>query len=180
MRDKDGKLQRSYLTQVTTQPGRLQQIECNAKSAERNSSQRYSASTQAIIAARKAAKKQVEHYDQKVEQITKLIGQGFGMYITGVKQDDGSTIYYMHDKPNLKESGYTCYWTTNGIIASLDGGTTWAIDRNGNALFNTITARGINANWINTGEFKVTDENGNEVFYVNCDTGIVRLSLIHI
>lgn len=176
VRDKDGKQQRSYLTQVTTQPGRLQQIECNAKSAERNSSQRYSASTQAIIAARKAAKKQVEHYDQKVEQITKLIGQGFGMYITGVKQDDGSTIYYMHDKPNLKESGYTCYWTTNGIIASLDGGTTWAIDRNGNALFNTITARGINANWINTGEFKVTDENGNEVFYVNCDTGIVRIN----
>lgn len=176
VRDKDGKPQRSYLTQVTTQPGRLQQIECNAKSAERNSSQRYSASTQAIIAARKAAKKQVEHYDQKVEQITKLIGQGFGMYITGVKQDDGSTIYYMHDKPNLKESGYTCYWTTNGIIASLDGGTTWAIDRNGNALFNTITARGINANWINTGEFKVTDENGNEVFYVNCDTGIVRIN----
>ena len=36
-------------------------------------------------------------------------------------------------------------------------------------------AIGIKANWITSGEFKVEDEDGNEVFYVNCDTGVVRI-----
>lgn len=176
--DKEGATHKSYLTRVVTQPGANQEVECNARSATRNSSQNYSGATKAQIEARKIAQKQLRRYDKQVQQMTQLISQGFGMYMTGVKQEDGSTIYYMHDKPQLEESSYTCYWSTNGIIASLDGGTTWAIDRNGNALYNVITARGINANWINTGELKVTDEAGNEAFYVNCDTGEVRIKAI--
>lgn len=173
--DRKGNQYESYITNMNIQPGNYQLTECNAKSAERNSSKRYELLTQAMANARKNMNQKIARYDETVQQMTKLISQGFGMYFTEVKQENGGSIFYMHNKPNMEESGYVCYWTSNGIIASLDGGTTWAIDKNGNALFNVITARGINANWINTGEFRVTDEDGNEVFYVNCDTGVVRI-----
>lgn len=173
--DRKGNQYESYITNMNIQPGNYQLTECNAKSAERNSSKRYELLTQEMANARKNMNQKIARYDETVQQMTKLISQGFGMYFTEVKQENGGSIFYMHDKPNMEESGYVCYWTSNGIIASLDGGTTWAIDKNGNALFNVITARGINANWINTGEFRVTDEDGNEVFYVNCDTGVVRI-----
>ncbi|MFQ7551167.1 MAG: hypothetical protein ACLRMZ_13650 [Blautia marasmi] len=65
----------------------------------------------------------------------------------------------MHDKPTIEESSYTCYWTSNGIIASLDGGTTWAVDKNGNALFNTITAIGLSFDWLNGGTIKLGGSN---------------------
>lgn len=173
--DRKGNQYESYITNMNIQPGNYQLTECNAKSAERNSSKRYELLTQAMANARKNMNKKIARYDETVQQMTKLISQGFGMYFTEVKQENGGSIFYMHDKPNMEESGYVCYWTSNGIIASLDGGATWGIDKNGNALFNVITARGINAKWINTGEFRVVDEDGNEVFYVNCDTGVVRI-----
>lgn len=173
--DRKGNQYKSYITNMNIQPGNYQLTECNAQSAARNSSKRYELLTQVQVAARKYTQKKIKHYDSVVQQMTKLISQGFGMYLTEVEQENGGSIFYLHDKPKMEESSYVCYWTTNGIIASLDGGTTWAIDKNGNALFNVITARGVNASWINTGEFQVVDEKGNEVFYVNCDTGVVRI-----
>jgi len=84
------------------------------------------------------------------------------MYLTPVEQEDGSIIYYMHDKPTIEESGYTCYWTSNGIVASLDGGTTWAVDKNGNALFNIITARGLIFDWLRGGTMKLGGHNNQD------------------
>ena len=173
--DRKGNQYKSYITNMNIQPGNYQLTECNAQSVARNSSKRYELLTQVQVAARKYTQKKIKHYDSVVQQMTKLISQGFGMYLTEVEQENGGSIFYLHDKPKMEESSYVCYWTTNGIIASLDGGTTWAIDKNGNALFNVITARGVNASWINTGEFQVVDEKGNEAFYVNCDTGVVRI-----
>lgn len=171
--DRKGNTYKSYITVTTLQPGNYQSIACNAKSAERNSAVKYSNVTQAYVQARKEAKKEVKKYEKTVEDLTNLISQGFGMYLTGVKQEDGGTIYYMHDKPTIEESSYVCYWTSNGLIASVDGGTTWAIDKNGNALFNVITTRGLNAEWIDSGTFTAKDSKGNIVFQVNVDTGEV-------
>ena len=45
----------------------------------------------------------------------------------------------------------------------------------GDTITRILDAVGIRANWINTGEFRVADEKNNEMFYVNCDTGVVRI-----
>ena len=60
---------------------------------------------------------------------------------------------------------------------STDGGNTWngGMTVDGDTVVRILDAVGVRANWINTGEFKVADEKGNEVFYVNCDTGVVRI-----
>ena len=114
----------------------------SANDTIRNSSKYTSEAAKAYVNAKKDSIKQLGNYESVLQQITKLISQGYGMHLTPVEQEDGSIIYYMHDKPTIEESSYTCYWTSNGIIASLDGGATWAGDKNGNALFNTITAIG--------------------------------------
>lgn len=134
----------------------------SANDTLRNSSKYTSEAAKAYVNAKKDSIKQLGNYESVLQQITKLISQGCGMYLTPVEQEDGSIIYYMHDKPTIKESSYTCYWTSNGIIASLDGGTTWAVDKNGNALFNIITARGLNFDWLRGGTMKLGgDKNKN-------------------
>lgn len=131
----------------------------SANDTLRNSSKYTSEATKAYVNAKNDSIKQLGNYESILQQITKLISQGSGMYLTPVEQEDGSIIYYMHDKPTIEESGYTCYWTSNGIIASLDGGTTWAVDKNGNALFNIITARGLIFDWLRGGTMKLGGDN---------------------
>lgn len=149
--DRKGNSYACYITNLTYTIGQYESFSCDAKTPSANSAKRYSEATKTVVAARKEIKKQISAYDQAVEQMGQLISQGTGMYMTKVEQDDGSVIYYMHDKPTIEESSYTCYRTSEGIIASLDGGVTWAVDKNGNALFNTIAARGITADWIRAG-----------------------------
>ena len=149
--DRKGNSYACYITNLTYTIGQYSSLSCDAKTPSANSSKRYSEATKTVVAARKEIKKQISSYDQVVQQMGQLISQGTGMYMTKVEQDDGSVIYYMHDKPTIDESGYTCYRTSEGIIASRDGGVTWAVDKNGNALFNTIAARGITADWIQAG-----------------------------
>ena len=149
--DRKGNSYACYITNLTYTIGQYASLSCDAKTPSANSAKRYSEATKTVVAARKEIKKQISSYDQVVQQMGQLISQGTGMYLTAVEQDDGSVIYYMHDKPTIEESSYTCYRTSEGIIASLDGGVTWAVDKNGNALFNTIAARGITADWIRAG-----------------------------
>lgn len=174
--DRKGNSYACYITNLTYTIGQYESFSCDAKTPSANSAKRYSEATKTVVAARKEIKKQISAYDQAVEQMGQLISQGTGMYMTKVEQDDGSVIYYMHDKPTIEESSYTCYRTSEGIIASLDGGVTWAVDKNGNALFNTIAARGITADWITAGTLQgvkiITDDPTTEFSTVIHDGGI--------
>ena len=73
-----------------------------------------------------------------------------GYYETQEKQDDGSTIMYMHDKPDLKDSTVVYKKTIDGFFWSKDGGRIWTsgIDKDGNAVLNVIAATGIRGDWI--------------------------------
>lgn len=174
--DRKGNSYACYITNLTYTIGQYTSLSCDAKTPSANSAKRYSEATKTVVAARKEIKKQISSYDQVVQQMGQLISQGTGMYMTKVEQEDGSVIYYMHDKPTIEESSYTCYRTSEGIIASLDGGVTWAVDKNGNALFNTIAARGITADWIRTGTLEgvkiITDDPTTEFSTVIHDGGI--------
>ena len=149
--DRKGIVYKSLVTHSSYQIGSYQNVSCGAETPSRNSATRYSEETKAIVEARKNTEKQILKYDQTVQQMTQLISQGFGMYMTPVEQANGGVIWYLHDKPTIKESGYVCYHTSNGIMASTNGGTSWAIDKNGNALVKVLTAVGINFDWAHGG-----------------------------
>ena len=149
--DAKGNRYATYLTSISFSVGNYENFVCDAKTPSRNSATQYKASTESVVTARKEAEKVVSKYDKYVEQMSNLISQGSGMFKTDVTQADGTIVTYIHDKPNMEESAYVAYWTSNGIMASKDGGATFAIDANGNALLNTLMLKGLSADWIKVG-----------------------------
>lgn len=76
-----------------------------------------------------------------------------GLYNTEIKQDDGSTVIYYHDKKNMKDSQILMIFNTAGFGISSDGGQNWyGMQVNGDMIANILNATGINAEWIRTGK----------------------------
>lgn len=124
--------------------------------------------TRIISKTTNAAQQIISTYDKILTNMTELISQGFGMYTSREQLSDGSYINYMHNKPTIGESSVIWKLTSNGLMVSKDGCTSWAVDSNGNALFDVITAHGINSDWLNVdnlnsisgkiGGFELTDK----------------------
>ena len=136
------------LTNLAYTIGAYDNITCDAETPSKKQSVRFSPQTKAIVEARKVAKQEISTYDLAVQQFTNLMSFGFGLYKTEELQENGSTIYYMHDKPTIAESDAVWKFGENGLLLSSDHGITWGVDANGNMLVNVLTAIGINAEWI--------------------------------
>ena len=174
--DRKGRNYRSFVCGTTFKVGQYQNLYCGAATPSKQSSTGFNETTRAIVKTRQALQKSLTTYEDRVASMAELIARGFGMYYTAVRQQDGSIIPYIHDKPTIEQSSYVAYMTSQGIMMESDGTTTAAVDKNGNALLNTLTARGINADWINSGAISIHDTQGNETFYANCLTGEVRIN----
>lgn len=155
--DRKGNAYKTVLTDVDFLYYGFTTLKCSADSPIRNSSKYYGNEVKAIISARQEAEKEISDYDKTVQDMTAMISQGFGLFFTKELQEDGSYKSYMHDKPTLEESSYIVTNTSNGLLVSSNGGTSWAVDKNGNALFNVITTHGLNADWIITGIIRSKD-----------------------
>lgn len=147
---------KTYITNVSYKIGSNESISCGAESPSALNSSRFSEATKAIVASRKVAKSEITKYDSAVQQLNDLLAHSFGVYKTEQVQEDGSVIYYMHDKPTLASSMTIWKQTADAFAVSTDGGKTYkaGFDSNGNAVLNVLNAIGINANWINTGTIK--------------------------
>jgi len=167
--DRKGNSYQILVTNLTYAIGKTMPIKCDAESPSRNSSTRYTAETKTIVEARKYTEKKLTAYDLAVQQMTSLIVHAFGLYKTSETLTDGSTIFYSHDKPTMAESSFAYQENSNGFFFSNDGGVTWnsGWDADGNAIFNVLSAIGINAEWIKVltsftvGENFSVDVNGN-------------------
>lgn len=117
-------------------------------------------------------------YDVGIQMLTQLMNQSVGMYMTREIDANGSVIFYTHDQPTLAQSTIIRKVAANGITQSVDGGQHWTsgIDASGNAVLNTLAAIGVNADWINAGQLVIRDGNGNETFFADTSTGIVRIN----
>lgn len=155
--DRNGNVYKTVITDIDFQYFGFTTLKCSADSPIRNSSKYYGNEVKAIVLARQEAEKEISDYDKTVQDMTAMISQGFGLFFTKELQEDGSYKSYMHDKPTLAESSYIVTNTSNGLLVSSNGGTSWAVDKNGNALFNVITAHGLNADWIITGIIRSKD-----------------------
>lgn len=173
--DRNGKIYTSLLTTTTLKPGSGQKIACNAKSAAKNSSTRYSQATQAFVTARNMVKQEKTEREKALEEFGKRIDSATGVYTTVQKQEDGSDIFYLHDKPTLEESKAIWKMTSEAWGVSTDGGQTWngGMTVDGDTIVRILNAVGVNANWINTGAITVKDANENILFQVDMDTKTV-------
>lgn len=175
--DRKGNQYKSLITSSTFQVGNKQSISCEAKSAARNSAKQYSLFSQAIVENRNNIKKEKKDRDKALEELANRISRSAGLFTTIEHNDGGGDVFYLHNKILLKDSDIVWKMTAEAWAVSTDGGQTWngGMTVDGDTIVRILDAVGIRANWITTGEFKVADEKGNEVFYVNCDTGSVRI-----
>lgn len=175
--DRKGNKYKSFLTNVVLQPGSFEQISCNAESAARNSSKTYSLVTQAAVDARKSVWRERTTREQALQEFKDRLDNSTGVYTTVQTQQDGSQIFYLHDKPTLAESKAVWKMTAEAWGVSTDGGQTWngGMTVDGDTIVRILNAVGVNADWINAGAITVTDTDGSIIFSVDMDTKSVYL-----
>lgn len=176
--DRNGNLYNTYLTTTTLQPGSGQKIACNAKSAAKNSTVRYGQLTQAYVEARKLVKKEQTARERAIQNLEESLSIGSGLFATYVKQEDGSTISYFHDKAKLEDSTNVIKITSEAVGVSNDGGKTYpfGFQLTGTMIAKLLYAEGINADFINAGALTIKDGQGNIIFSVNMDTNSVYIN----
>lgn len=118
---------------------------------------------QSIQHAKEEAKTTVKDYSAGIKQLNELMANALGFYKTEQKQPDGSSIFYLHNKPKLDDSNIIWKISMDGFAWTTDG-RTWqnGITADGNLVIKTISAIGIVADWIETGILK--SKNGRVYF----------------
>lgn len=166
-----------FISNRTFTVGSGTKISCDAENASRNSADKFSNETKAVVQARKVAQAQLSVYDKQMQLLTQLMSQSLGLFKTEQKQEDGSIIYIMHNKADLNSSNIQWKMTANGLAVSNDYGKTWkaGIDKDGNAVFNIMSAVGINFDWAYGGTINM----GNGVFVVD-ENGKVNASNLNV
>ena len=178
--DRKMNVYQSIITSVNFQYYGFTTLKCTAADPVRNSSKYSGSDVETIVKARAEAKKQVSAYDKSVQMLTSLITQSFGVFKSEEKLADGSTVYYMHDKPELSDSQTIWKMTADAFAVSKDGGQTWnaGMDSEGNAVLNVLSAIGINFEWARGGTLTLGGaENGNGVCIVKDESENVIATL---
>lgn len=169
-----------FISNRTFTVGSGTKISCDAENASRNSAYKFSSETKAVVQARKVAQAQLSVYDKQMQLLTQLMSQSLGLFKTEQVQEDGSIIYIMHNKADLNSSNIQWKMTANGMAVSNDYGETWkaGIDKDGNAIFNIMSAIGINFDWAHGGTLTLGGENNtNGKQYVKDANGKILITL---
>lgn len=169
-----------FVSNRTFTVGSGTKISCDAENASRNSADKFSNETKAVVQARKVAQAQLSTYDKQMQLLTQLMSQSLGLFKTEQVQEDGSIIYIMHNKADLNSSNIQWKMTANGMAVSNDYGKTWkaGIDKDGNAIFNIMSAIGINFDWAHGGTLTLGGENNvNGKQYVKDANGKILITL---
>lgn len=165
------------LTDVSGNVGGLTTVKTQADDPIRGSSDFYGNSTKAIVAARQMVQKETSAREEAIKRLAETLRSSSGLYMTQEPQQDGSIIYYMHNKPTIKESNIIWKLTAEAFAVSIDGGKTYpyGFAVTGELITRLLYAEGINADYINAGTLIVRDKSGNVIFEADMDTGSVTL-----
>lgn len=165
------------LTDVSGNVGGLTTVKTQADDPIRGSSDFYGNSTKAIVAARQMVQKETSAREEAIQRLAETLRSSSGLYMTQEPQQDGSIIYYMHNKPTIAESNIIWKLTAEAFAVSIDGGKTYpyGFAVTGELITRLLYAEGINADYINAGTLIVRDKRGNVIFEADMDTGSVTL-----
>lgn len=166
------------LTDVSGNVGGLTTVKTQADDPIRGSSDFYGNSTKAIVAARRMVQKETSAREEAIKRLAETLSSSSGLYMTQEPQQDGSIIYYMHNKPTIAESNIIWKLTAEAFAVSIDGGKTYpyGFAVTGELITRLLYAEGINADYINAGTLIVRDKRGNVIFEADMDTGSVTLN----
>ena len=68
----------------------------------------------------------VGYIESDLNDLGKLIINGLGLYFTREALPSGGYRFYLHNQPTLADSDIQYYMSTNGLMVSTDGGSTWS------------------------------------------------------
>lgn len=165
------------LTDVSGNVGGLTTVKTQADDPIRGSSDFYGNSTKAIVAARQMVQKETSAREEAIRRLAETLNSSSGLYMTQEPQQDGSIVYYMHNKATVAESNIIWKLTAEAFAVSIDGGKTYpyGFAVTGELITRLLYAEGINAYYINAGTLIVRDKSGNAIFEADMDTGSVTL-----
>lgn len=174
------RLGNKYLTPLTDVSGNvdgLTTVKTQADDPIRGSSDFYGNSTKAIVAARQMVQKETSAREEAIRRLAETLNSSSGLYMTQEPQQDGSIIYYMHNKATMAESNIIWKLTAEALAVSIDGGKTYpyGFAVTGELITRLLYAEGINADYINAGTLIVRDKSENAIFEADMDTGSVTL-----
>lgn len=169
--DRNGNKYLTPITDVSSPLNGITTVKTQADDPIRNSSAYMSAATKALVEARQLVKDERTEREKAVERLANTLKESGGLYMTEEKQEDGSVIYYMHNKPTLEESDIVWKLTAEAIGISTDGGKTYpyGFTVTGEMITRLLYAEGINASYINAGALIVRDTNGKVIFSADID-----------
>lgn len=175
--DRSGNKYLTPLTDVSGNVGGLTTVKTQADDPIRGSSDFYGNSTKAIVAARRMVQKETSAREEAIKRLAETLSSSSGLYMTQEPQQDGSIIYYMHNKATMAESNIIWKLTAEAFAVSIDGGKTYpyGFAVTGELITRLLYAEGINADYINAGTLIVRDKSGNTIFEADMDTGSVTL-----
>lgn len=122
----------------------------------------------------------ITQYDLQMQNLTSIMTNGLGLFKTEIIAENGSTLFYLHNKPNLSDSKIQWTMRDNAFAVSTDYGQTWnaGFDSSGNAILNILSAVGINADWVKVGLLTaIAMNNGKGTFTVDKNGNVVANSL---
>lgn len=174
------RLENKYLTPLTDVSGNvggLTTVKTQADDPIRGSSDFYGNSTKAIVAARQMVRKETSAREEAIQRLAETLNSSSGLYMTQEPQQDGSIIYYMHNKATMAESNIIWKLTAEAFAVSIDGGKTYpyGFAVTGELITRLLYAEGINADYINAGTLIVRDKSEKVIFEADMDTGSVTL-----
>lgn len=151
--DRKGRMYSTYITDVDFSFFGFTVLKNSAENAVRNSSKYNSESVKAIIESKKLVEKEKTDREVAIEQLANKLATSSGLYMTTEEQADGSSIYYMHDKPTLGESMVIWKLTALAFAISTDGGKTYpyGFTVDGTTITRLLYAEGIDADYITSG-----------------------------
>lgn len=154
-------------------------VSCGVESPERYSGTYYSNASEVYQKAKKQIQNNKTQWEQAIENLSQQVANASGLYTTEETQPDGSTIFYMHNKPTLEESDIVWKMTAETLTVSTDGGKTWnaGITVNGQVIAQIMSTIGLNFDWGVGGTLIIQDASGNQTAYIDAETGTVRLSV---
>lgn len=168
--DRKGNVYFTLINSVTYTISGFTTLSCNADDPVRNESSYVSESAKAIVQAKRETANQLTTYDKAVQNMNLLAANSMGLYRESETQSDGSVIYYMSNRPIVKNEDGTCEFeldsvvykmTADGFFVSADGGITYTsgFDAEGNAVVNVLSAIGITFDWARGGTLSLGGDN---------------------
>lgn len=176
--DARGRHYKTIFTNIEYNAHAAQKLTSGAEAPTRLSSVRYSQATRVYKELRANLKKQKTEWDAAFDKLQSVMKTKNGLFPIRETQEDGSSILYFCDKPELSDASIVVKFSAAGWVMSTDGGKTWnsgwLVD--GTMIASILNAIGINAKWINTGALTIKDPDGKIIFEVDVDKKSVYMN----